>query len=246
MGKDNREQPGIGKAANESPERKVFISSKEAKCDECGQDLGRKAWITLVGDGRSQCLSCAELDHLEFLTAGNAALTRRSRKYSPLTAVVLKWSRARKRYERQGLLVTTEVLDKAEQECLIDEEVRAKRRERAAVRRELLDQAYVKKFADRVREMYPSCPPNTAVDIAEHACLKHSGRVGRSAAAKALDADAVRLAVTAHIRHAHTQYDRLLAKGYEQYEARDEVRPDVDRRLRAWSRPARRGSLSES
>nr|VFK17200.1 MAG: hypothetical protein BECKLFY1418C_GA0070996_102930 [Candidatus Kentron sp. LFY] len=225
---------------------KVFISTKEAKCDECGQDLGRKAWITLVGNGRSQCLSCAELDHLEFLMAGDAALTRRSRKYSPLVAVVLKWSRARKRYERQGLLVTTEALDKAEQECLADEDARARRREREAIRRVLLDRKYVKSFAARVREVYPSCPPNTAVGIAEHACLKYSGRVGRSATAKQLDEDAVRLAVTAHVRHAHTRYDRLLAEGHERHEARHEVESDVHRRLREWSRPARQDSISES
>nr|VFK78747.1 MAG: hypothetical protein BECKSD772D_GA0070982_10247 [Candidatus Kentron sp. SD] len=220
-------------------EIKVFISSKEAKCDECDQDLGRKAWITLVGNGQARCLSCAELDRLEFLAAGDAALTRRSRKYSPLVAVVLKWSRARKRYERQGLLVTTEALDRAEEECLADGEARARRREREATRRALLDQEYVKRFAARVREVYPSCPPNTAVNIAEHACLKYSGRVGRSAGAKEFDPDAVRLAVTAHVRHAHTRYDELLAEGYEQYEAREEIRSDVDKRLRAWGRPAR-------
>nr|VFJ47961.1 MAG: hypothetical protein BECKFW1821A_GA0114235_10185 [Candidatus Kentron sp. FW]VFJ51680.1 MAG: hypothetical protein BECKFW1821B_GA0114236_10103 [Candidatus Kentron sp. FW] len=230
MKKDDGEKLGTGKA----PELKVFISTKEAKCDECGQDLGRKAWITLVGNG-SRCLSCAELDHLEFLMAGDAALTRRSRKYSPLVAVVLKWSRARKRYERQGLLVTREALDKAEQECLADEEARARRRGREAVRRELLDQEYVKRFAARVGEIYPSCPPNTAVGIAEHACLKYSGRVGRSADAKALDVDAVRLAVVAHVRHVHTRYDRLLAEGYERLDARDEVERDVDQKLREWS-----------
>ncbi len=25
----------------------VFISTRDATCDECGQELGRKAWITL-------------------------------------------------------------------------------------------------------------------------------------------------------------------------------------------------------
>jgi len=37
-------------------------------------------------------------------------LTRRSGKYSTLSAVVLKWSRARKHYERQGLLVEESAL----------------------------------------------------------------------------------------------------------------------------------------
>jgi hypothetical protein len=95
---------------------KVFISSRDSICDECGEALGRKAWITLVEDKGALCLSCADLDHLLFLPAGDAALTRRSRKYSTLSAVVLKWSRARKRYERQGLLVETRALEQAEQD----------------------------------------------------------------------------------------------------------------------------------
>ena len=83
----------------------MFISTTDSKCDECGEDLGRKAWITLVEGKGALCLSCADLDHLVFLPSGSAALTRRAKKHSTLSAVVLKWSRARKRYERQGLLV---------------------------------------------------------------------------------------------------------------------------------------------
>jgi hypothetical protein len=168
-------------------ELKVFITTREASCDECGEDLGRRAWIMLVEDKGALCLACADLDHLLFLPAGDAALTRRSRKYSTLCAVVLRWSRARKRYERQGLLIEAEALEQAEQECLADEDVRARRRERAAVRRAELDREYVGEFAARVRERYPSCPPGRDVVIAEHACLKYSGRVGRSAAAKSFD-----------------------------------------------------------
>jgi hypothetical protein len=44
-------------------------------------------------------------------------MTRRARKNSVLSAVVLKWSRARKRYERQGVLVESEAAENAEQEC---------------------------------------------------------------------------------------------------------------------------------
>jgi hypothetical protein len=115
-------------------ERRVSITTRESVCDECGEGLGHYAWIALV-DGKAYCLSCADLDHLIFLPAGDAALTRRSAKYSRLSAVVLKWSRARKRCERQGLLVEESALQRAERECLADEEVRARRREREAKRR---------------------------------------------------------------------------------------------------------------
>ncbi len=94
-----------------TPDLKVFITTRDASCDECGEELGRKAWIVLVENKGALCLSCADLDHLVFLPAGNAALTRRARKHSTLSAVVLRWSRARKRYERQGLLVEEAGLD---------------------------------------------------------------------------------------------------------------------------------------
>ena len=53
-----------------------------------------------AADRAALCLACADLDHLAFLPRGDATLTRRARAHSTLSAVVLKWSRARKRYER--------------------------------------------------------------------------------------------------------------------------------------------------
>lgn len=212
----------------------VFISRREASCGECGEDLGRKAWITLAGERGALCLSCADLDHLVYLPAGDAALTRRARKHSTLSAIVLKWSRARKRYERQGVLVEESGLARAEAECLADADARARRRERQAERRAELDQQYVGRFAERVRELFPSCPAGAEQTIAEHACLKYSGRVGRSAAAKALDEKTVRLAVTAHVRHLETPYDDLLAKGWDRHDARRQVEDQVRTVLALW------------
>ncbi|MDY7077354.1 MAG: DUF2293 domain-containing protein [Chloroflexota bacterium] len=217
-----------------STDLKVFITTRESRCDECGEDLGRKAWITLVEDKGALCLSCADLDHLVFLPAGDAALTRRSRKHSTLSAVVLRWSRARKRYERQGLLVEEEGLSQAEEECLADSEARARRREREAIRRAELDQQYVEQFGHKVRELFPGCPEGREEVIAQHACRKYSGRIGRTEAAKRLDEEAVRLAVVAHIRHAETRYDGLLASGHERWEARAEVEEEVGRVLVKW------------
>jgi len=113
----------------ETEELKVFISHRNSTCGECLEELGSKAWITLVRDKGALCLSCADLDHLIFLASGDAALTRRARKHSLLSAVVLKWSRARKRNERQGLLVEERALELAEDECLADAVLRARRRE---------------------------------------------------------------------------------------------------------------------
>jgi hypothetical protein len=218
----------------ELQELKVFIPTRESTCDECKEELGHHAWITLAGEQRALCLACADLDHLEFLGSGDAALTRRARKHSTLSAVVLKWSRARRRYERQGLLVEEKALQQAEEECLADSEVRARRNERAGERRIGLDREYVDEFAGRIRELFPGCPAGREQTIAEHACLKYSGRVGRSAAAKSLDEEAVRLGVIAHIRHTETNYDKLLARGYDRREARAEVRDDISKIMYAW------------
>ncbi len=220
-----------------SEDLKVFISSRDSSCEECGESLGRGAWIILVEDKGALRLSCADLDHLVFLPSGHTALTRRARKHSVLSAVVLKWSRARKRYEQQGLLVEAEALERAEQECLADSEARARRREREAARRAELDRNYVERFALRVRELFHGCPAGREVAIAEHACLKYSGRIGRSTVGKSLDEEAVRLAVTAHIRHAETRYDELLGRGYERRFAREQVEEEVRKILAEWKEP---------
>ncbi len=212
----------------------VFISTRNSTCGECKQELGRRAWITLDRKKNALCLDCADLDHLVFLPSGDAALTRRSRKYSGLSAVVVKWSSARKRYERQGLLVENEALERAEKECAVDEEARKLARARAAARRAELDLEYIQRFAGCVREIYVYCPTGRENLIAEHACRKYSGRVGRSAAAKALDEAAVRLAVSAHVRHAETNYDDLLLNGIERWEAREKVYSKVSRILDRW------------
>jgi len=213
---------------------KVFITSKESKCDECKEELGSRAWIVLAGEAGALCLSCADLDHLVFLPSGDAALTRRSKKYSTLYAVVLKWSKARKRYERQGLLVEEPALKQAETECLADEDARSQRRLREANRRAELDLSYIKRFAMKAQQLYPQCPLKTAMAIAEHACAKYSGRVGRSAAAKAFDENAIRLAVRAHVRHVETPYDKLLMSGWERAEARSRVQEQVESVLVKW------------
>lgn len=213
----------------------VFIISGAAKCSECAAELDKGTWITLQGSDRCPvCLNCADLDHLAYLPAGDMALTRRTRKYSRLAAVVVKWSRARKRYERQGLLVEEEAIVRAESECEADADQRLIRRELAANRRAELDQEYLGLFAARVRALYPGCPAGRERIIAEHACRKYSGRVGRSAAAKELDEKAVELAVTAHIRHRESNYDQLLLDGCDRRLARAEVREQIAQVLGQW------------
>lgn len=211
----------------------VFISHREGKCAECGEEWDRGSWIKLERD-QPLCLACADLAHLEFLPRGDAALTRRATKHSPLRAVVVEWSRSRQHYERQGILVTPTAVRQAEAECLADADVRARQRVRNAERRAAAEPAFVATVAAAIRTQFPGCPPDEAARIAEWTCEKHSGRVGRSAAAKELDQPALRLAVVAHIRHEHTRYDTLLMRHGDRHLARAEVAPEIDRVLQRW------------
>ncbi len=81
----------------------VFSILKPSVCSECSAELEAGNFLRLEAE-RPLCLKCAHLDHLVWLPAGDTALTRRSRKYSSLSAVVVRFSRSRGRYERQGVL----------------------------------------------------------------------------------------------------------------------------------------------
>ena len=212
----------------------VFWIVRDSVCAECGEELGKGRFLRMEA-GRPLCLACADLDHLVFLARGDAALTRRASKYSRLKAVVVRFSRSRKQYERQGVLVEEAALARAEQECLSDADARASARQRAEERRQALDARYVEQFAERIAELFPSCPGDERAAIAEHACQKYSGRVGRSAAAKAFETEAVVLAVRAHVRHAHTPYGELLSR-VSRGEARGLVSDAVAKRMELWQR----------
>src|SRR5262249_19191852 len=175
------------------------------------------------------CLTCADMDHLVFLLAGDATLSRRAKKASRLSLVVVRFSRARKRYERQGILVEEAALERAEEECLADEDARARQRLRAVERRRTEDVGFQARFAREIRNLFPGCPRVRAEAIALHAAARGSGRVGRSAAGRALDEEAVRLAVVASVRHQDTAYDELLMSGVDRVGARDPAHGAVDR-----------------
>jgi hypothetical protein len=82
------------------------------KCHRCGDTGG----ILMMENPGPACLRCVGLDHLVLLPSGDAALTRRAGAKSKTKAVLVRFSGARKRYERQGLLVEPGALGEAEAE----------------------------------------------------------------------------------------------------------------------------------
>jgi hypothetical protein len=224
----------LGDAQSQGPRRRaelvVVMPLKDWTCASCGTS---GAFLTM-DDAGSLCLTCADMDHLVFLPAGDAALTRRAKRASRLSAVVVRFSRARRRYERQGLLVEEPALDQAEAECLADAELRARRRERDALRRAEDDLELQTRMAAKIASLFPGCPAGRAHEIARHAAARGSGRVGRSAGGRQLEESALELAVTASVRHRDTAYDKLLMAGVERSEARERVGDDVARITAAW------------
>ncbi|HEY6969131.1 MAG TPA: DUF2293 domain-containing protein [Candidatus Angelobacter sp.] len=223
----------------ESPSKEIvvfwLISKKDSVCSACKKELGSGNFLTL-DKGQGLCMECADLDHLVWLPSGDAALTRRAKKHSKLWAVVVKFSRARRRYERQGLLVEEEALAEAEKECEADQAVREARREYNAGRRLEQDTELANQMRAKLMEIFPGCAAKDAEKIAAHTSKRGSGRVGRSEAGRNLEEEALKLAAVAYIRHQFTDYDVLLMRGIPREEARGSVRDKIQTVLHKWER----------
>ena len=212
----------------------VWISHKPATCAACTTPLAPGELIAMDRVHGIRCLKCAKLDGLAFLAAGDVALTRRALALSPRSAVVLQFSRARRRNERQGVLLEQTAIEQAGRANARDEARRELQRQRRRIRDEVAERRYAADFAAKVVELFPKVPSREAEALAARACEKYSRRVGRSAPAKALEEEAIVLAVRAHVRHAHTEYDRILAEGAEPAEARALVRAALEGVLDRW------------
>jgi len=89
------------------PELVVVMPLKsDWKCHRCAATGG---WLVMEEPGPA-CLRCVGMDDLEFVPSGDALLTRRLKAKSARGAIVVRFSRARKRYERQGILVEPQIL----------------------------------------------------------------------------------------------------------------------------------------
>jgi hypothetical protein len=228
-----RQQEKLREKLDSAPRPVIFEVLRDSRCSECGAEMEQGSFLFMEAE-EPLCMACAGFGALEFLAAGDTALTRRATKYSERTAVVVRFSRARKRYERQGVLVESAALEKAEQECLEDAEERAVARARDAVRRRAEDRELVARMAKQIGLLFPGCPPHELAAIAEHTAVRGSGRVGRTEAGRNLQDQALTAAVIAAVRHNHTEYDAMLARGVERMTARQRVAGKIEDLLAAW------------
>lgn len=217
-----------------NPEKPVvFEIVRDSACSECGAELTQGSFLIKDAE-QALCLPCARLGDLEFLPSGDTALTRRSVRYSQRSAVVVRFSRSRGCYERQGVLVEPAALERAEQECVEDAGQRAKARAAGAVRRQQDDRELVARMTAEILRLFPGCPQGEATAIASHTAARNSGRVGRTEAGRNLDESALTAAVIARIRHRFTDYDELLLAAVDRPVARQRVAERVHDVLEDW------------
>ena len=230
----DKQKQRIKNKQEKAPDLVVFqLVNKSAECSECATTIQTGEMIMLEQQ-QPLCLGCADLDHLEFLPRGDATLTRRARKHSPLSAIVKRFNKSRKRYQREGVLVAPEAIDAAYAQNESDADERAKIRERAARQREKQDDRLVKQMVELILNEFPGCPPAEAQEIAAHTAQRGSGRVGRSAAGRKLDPQTISLAVVAWIRHQHTEYESLLMYGVQRQAARQQIHNTLNDVMKRW------------
>ncbi len=103
----------LAEKASRAPELVVIQPlNTEWNCHRCG---GTGGLLVMENPGPA-CLRCVGLDDLEFLPAGDTLLTRRAKAKSTRSAVVVRFSRSRRRYERRGLMVEPQALTDAERD----------------------------------------------------------------------------------------------------------------------------------
>ena len=102
-----RKRQRLAEKASRAPDLVVVQPlNMEWKCHRCG----KTGDLLMMENPGPACLVCVGLDDLEFLPAGDALLSRRAKAKSTRCAVVVRFSRTRRRYERQGLLVEPSAL----------------------------------------------------------------------------------------------------------------------------------------
>jgi hypothetical protein len=94
------------------------------------------------------------------------------------------------------------------------------------------DQTDIAKAASEIAVQFPKMPASEKNVVLKHGFKKHSGRVGRTSSIPL--SRKVLLAVIAHVRHTHTEYDMLLKSGKSRENARKGTRKSIERVMQKW------------
>jgi len=173
----------------------VFIPISDYKCEECGESLQKAVLFFFREDDKLICLKCAGLDLLVRPPDGDATIKPVVYEYSTQDTVSLGLATIKELIKDKGIPVPVVDLKSAK---------------------------HKKRFATRIRELFPHFPAGEEHKIADYFCEAKSGRVGSSTSDKPLDT-AVKLAVAAYARHTRTNYDKDFIPGTDKFVARDKV-----------------------
>jgi hypothetical protein len=99
----------------------VWISHRAGKrCAGCAAEVFTRDFVQITGETGIRCAKCAGLADLVYLPVGDPTLIRRAVAHSSRAVTVVKFSRARRRHERPGMLVEEMALQRAQAECAAD------------------------------------------------------------------------------------------------------------------------------
>ena len=210
------------------------------------------------------CKDCGELKELPegwgFLAKGDAALTRAVRKGEHWVSVRKAKVAGRYVTEQLGTFAPLDVVER-ERRRLGGKAGRAKRdaskQKAVEVRQENLD----KRLEQAILKAFPGIPGKDLRAAMRHAA--NSGAVGRAffmfgasygEQGEAAFGQAAYLAVRAHVRHSHTDYDALMAAlpggagamQSEKHAIRQQVAPAIERVLDIWRQPAEKSDISRT
>ncbi|KAI1463373.1 uncharacterized protein F4812DRAFT_245222 [Daldinia caldariorum] len=164
-----------------------------------------------------------------FVRRGNAYITRYCRKQAHLEGhIVYVVAEGRK---QTGIRVPKSIYLQALENHHLTKDARARNLHKKDTKLET-------DFRNSILSLFPQIPAKDVTEAIQQTMRKHSGRVGRTT--KLDIAERTRLAVRAHIRHRHTDYDELLRRGVQRDRARTQINQMVDKIACEWRGGPRR------
>lgn len=161
-----------------------------------------------------------------FVPKGNVYITGNCRKQT-LAARQTVYAVVDKNKRTVGLRVPQAVY-----QAVLSSEAATRRDRASAVQKR--DDAMERQFREALKKLYPRAPDGEIPKIVARAMQKRSGRVGRTSK---IDVEGkANLAVAAHIRHVHTNYEQLFKQGLTREKARAQTFQKVGEVLKSWRR----------
>ncbi|KAI5306712.1 hypothetical protein KEM56_007483 [Ascosphaera pollenicola] len=174
-----------------------------------------------------------------FMPKGNPYVTKHCRAKTIGQGKVLYTVLDARKDTKLGLYVPAPIAS----EVYGQEEATRAERAKAVLKKDTQD---TERYQSQLLKGYPNIPTRDVLRILSHAFLKGSRRVGRSTTVRGGEETKLRLAVEAHIRHVHTDYESLLRSGVARWKARERVGSAVRRLRDEWAGLQKPGPVSKA